>query len=137
LANLTAHADLNVNFGSTMTLDFALHDRPVVTPAFNVTEPPVFNMPLRDFCLQFEHYRPVAELGAARFATAPGELAQFINAYLADSTLDREGRRRLVALHVNEPPGTSSQRVVDALMRVATGSDVASNGRVQAVCPVS
>jgi hypothetical protein len=118
LANLTTHADLNVNFGSTMTLDFALHDRPVVTPAFNVTEPSVFNMPLLDFCLQFEHYRPVADLGAARFATSPAELAAFVNAYLADPMLDREGRRRLVAMHVDEPPGTSSQRVVAELTRI-------------------
>jgi hypothetical protein len=119
LANLTAHADLNVNFGSTMTLDFALHDHPVVTPAFDVTSPPVHGMPLLDFCLQFEHYQPVAALGAARFARSVDEFADHINAYLADPALDREGRRQLVALHVNEPPGRATRRVVEVLATIA------------------
>src|SRR5205085_10471385 len=40
LANLTRHADVNVNLASTMTLDFAIHDRPVVNVAFDVSDPP-------------------------------------------------------------------------------------------------
>jgi hypothetical protein len=118
LVNLAAHADLNVNFGSTMTLDFAQHDKPVVTPAFDVGEAQVFGMPLYDFCLQFEHYRPVAELGAARFARSAEELGRHINAYLANRALDREGRRKLVALHLDEPPGRSGARIVDALAEI-------------------
>jgi hypothetical protein len=42
LANLVYHADLNVNFGSTMSLDFAVHDKPVVNAAFDVAQPPDF-----------------------------------------------------------------------------------------------
>jgi hypothetical protein len=46
LANLTRHVDVNVNFGSTMTLDFAACDRPVVNIAFDVADPPPFGVPL-------------------------------------------------------------------------------------------
>lgn len=119
LVNLAAHADLNVNFGSTMTLDFAQHDKPIVTPAFDVGGKPVFGMPLYDFCLQFEHYRPVAELGAARFARSPAELARHINTYLENPALDREGRRKLVALHLEERAGRAGQRIVEVLRRIA------------------
>ena len=45
LANLTHHADLNINLGSTMTLDFGLHDKPVVNVAFDVADPPIFGHP--------------------------------------------------------------------------------------------
>ena len=72
LANLTHHADLNINLGSTMTLDFGLHDKPVVNVAFDVADPPLFGLPVWDYYYQFEHYRPVVELGAARFARSPG-----------------------------------------------------------------
>ena len=119
LANLTFHADLNVNLASTMTLDFAIRDTPVVNVAFDVADPPRFGVPLWDFYYRFEHYRPVVELGAARFARTPEELARHVNAYLADPALDREARRRLVELEVGVPAGRSSRRVVEVLEEVA------------------
>lgn len=115
LANLTQHADLNVNMASTMTLDFALHDRPVVNVAFDVADPPPFALPVWEYYYRFEHYRPVVELGAARFARSPAELAAHINAYLQDPTLDRAARKRLVALEVGIPLGESSGRIIDVL----------------------
>ena len=64
LVNLTLHADVNVNMASTMTLDFALHDTPVVNLGFDVD--PTRNLAARYY--RFDHYRPVVELGAARVA---------------------------------------------------------------------
>jgi hypothetical protein len=119
LANLVRHADMNVNFGSTMSLDFAVHDKPVVNAAFDVADPPHFGMPLYDFCRLFEHYRPVEDLGASRFARSAAELVDHVNAYLSDPSLDREGRRRLVELQVGRPLGSSSRHVIDALARIA------------------
>jgi hypothetical protein len=119
LANLTQHADLNINVASTMTLDFALRDRPVVNIAFDVTDPPPFGRPLWDYYYRFEHYRPVVELGAARFARSPSELADHVNAYLANPQLDRENRRRLVDLEIGVPPEEASGRIADVLESIA------------------
>jgi len=119
LANLTHFADLNINLASTMTLDFAIHDKPVVNVAFNVASPPPFGAPCWEFNYQFEHYRPVVELGAARFARSPEEFATRINAYLKDPSLDRDNRRRLVELEVGVPLGQSSQRIVEVLGAIA------------------
>ncbi len=125
LANLTHHADVNVNLASTMTLDFAIHDRPVVNIAFDIADPPPFGKPLWDFYYRFEHYRPVVELGAARFARSRDELAKHINAYLDDPSLDREARRKLVNLEVSVPIGKSSQRIIEALKGIGNESKVA------------
>ena len=57
-----------------MTLDFGLHDKPVVNVAFDVADPPLFGVPVWEYYYQFEHYRPVVELGAARFARSPGAI---------------------------------------------------------------
>ncbi len=119
LANLTCHADLNTNLASTMTLDFAIHDRPVVNLAFDVQNPPPFGRPLWEYFYRFEHYRPVVELGAARFARSPGEWAGHINAYLDNPALEREQRRRFVQLEVGAPIGESSLQVVQALQRIS------------------
>jgi len=119
IANLTQHADLNVNLGSTMTLDFGLHDKPVVNVAFDVADPPLFGMPVWDYYYFFEHYRPVVELGAARFARSREQLAEHVNAYLDDPSLDRDGRRNLATLEVGAPLGDSNRLIIDALKKIA------------------
>jgi hypothetical protein len=119
LANLTQHADLNVNLASTMTLDFAIHDKPVVNVAFDPVMPPPLGRPLWDLYYKFEHYRPVVELGAARFARSEDELADHINAYFEDPTLDRDSRRRFVQLENDGPVGHAAARIADALTVIA------------------
>jgi len=119
LANLTAHADLNVNLASTMTLDFAIHDKPVVNVAFDAEQPPTLGIPLGDLYYRFEHYRPVVELGAARCVRSADELADAVNAYLLDPSLDRDARRRFVELEVAGPLGHACDRIVAVLARIA------------------
>lgn len=121
LANLTRHCDVNVNLASTMTLDFGLHDRPVVNLAFDVADPPPFGLPIWEHYYRFDHYRPVVELGAARFARSPAELAEHLRAYLADPSLDREGRAALAELEVGVPVGRSAASIADALAAIAGG----------------
>jgi hypothetical protein len=119
LANLTQHADINVNLASTMTLDFAIHDKPVVNIAFDAGEKPAHGTPLWDFFYQFEHYRPVVELGAARFARSAEDLARHINDYLANPSLDRAARRKLVDLQVGVPVGGSCARILEVLQTIS------------------
>ena len=115
LANLTQHSDLNVNWASTMTLDFALRDKPVVNIGFDAVDPAPGRISASKIYSVFEHYRPVCELGAVGLARSAAELAAHVNAYLANPALDRENRRRLVALEVGWPVGESSRRIVDVL----------------------
>lgn len=119
LANLTRHADVNVNLASTMTLDFAIHDRPVVNIAFDVAQPPIFGKSLWEFYYQFDHYRPIVEIGAARFARSRDELAQHINTYLENPALDRDERRQLVELEVALPIGQASRNIVETLRKIS------------------
>lgn len=117
LTNLTAHADVNVNVASTMTLDFALRDKPVVNIAFDVDAGGRSRVWLEYY--SFDHYRPVVELGAARVARSLEELAEHVNAYLRNPSQDQEGRKRLVELEVGAPVGTAMMRVVAAVKEIA------------------
>jgi hypothetical protein len=120
LANLTAHADLNINVASTMTLDFAIHDKPVVNVAFDVASPPPHGRPLWEVFYQYEHYRPVVELGAARIARSQEDLAAHVNAYLESPALDQEARQKLVKLELGVPPGEGARAILAALDRIAS-----------------
>jgi hypothetical protein len=94
----------------------------VINAAFDVASPPVFGMPAFDFCMQFDHYRPVAELGASRFARTVEQFADFVNLYLSHPETDREGRRRLADLQVSGPLGSSTRRIVSVLSQIARPS---------------
>ncbi len=119
LGNLTNHSDININMASTMTLDFAVRDKPVVNIAFDATDDPPFELPVWDYYYRFDHYRPVVEIGAARFARSAEELAEHLNAYISDPSLDREARRHLVDLEVGCPIGESTNRVLESLKEIA------------------
>lgn len=119
LANLTHHCYMNVNLASTMTLDFAVRDKPVVNVGFDVSDPPIFGIPVTDYYYQFEHYRPVIDLGAARLARSKEELGKHVNAYLAHPELDREQRRQLVELQVGGALGHAGERIVDVLQSIS------------------
>src|SRR5207244_1466228 len=121
LGNTVYHCAVNVNHASTMTLDFAIMDRPVVNVAFDVMDPPRWGRPLKDHFYRFEHYLPVVELGAARISLSPSDLRDHLNAYLRNPSLDRAERRRLVEMEVSMPLDNSSRRVVEILRQIAGG----------------
>ncbi len=64
LSALTQHSDVNVNMASTMTLDFALHDTPVVNLGFDMRP----DRQLAPRYYRLDHYLPVLTFGAARVA---------------------------------------------------------------------
>jgi hypothetical protein len=119
LANLTRYGDLNINWASTVTLDFAIHDKPVVNVAFDLDEVRRGELTARQLYAVCDHYRPVMELGAARIAYSLEELAAHVNAYLANPGLDREGRRRFFELEVGWPLRDTSRRIVQVLEQIA------------------
>jgi len=92
----------------------------VVNVAFDVSDPPPCGRPpLWDYYYRFDHYRPVVALGAARFAHSPRELARHVNAYLENPALDRDARRKLVALELGVPVGRSASRIVEVLKGIS------------------
>ncbi len=119
LANLTHHSDMNINWASTVTLDFALHDKPVINVAFDVLTPPPRGVPAWELYELSEHYRPVISLGAVRLARSGPELATHVNAYLADPGRDRVARRQLSELEIGYPMGGSSGRIIEVLEEIS------------------
>jgi len=120
LTNLARHADLNINLGSTMTLDFGIHDKPVVNVAFDIADPPLFGMPVYDYYYNYDHFQPVLKFGASRVARTEEQLAEFVTAYLADPTLDAAGRAQLVAQQVAMPLGRSARLTAEYLARLGS-----------------
>lgn len=110
LKALTHYSALNVNMASTMTLDFAFADKPVVNVAFS---PPGAHDDAQYY--RFDHYQPVVALGSVQVAHTPAELIAAVRGYLADPTRDAAGRQALLALQVGLPLAGTSERIRAAL----------------------
>lgn len=124
LLNLTAtlaHADVVINFASTMIIEASIFDTPVINIAFPEEEARAY---------EFEFNRALAESGAVRMARSPDELAAQVNDYLGDPEKDRAGRAALVGKYVTFTDGRSWQRIRDRVAEVL--GRVAENGTRQA-----
>lgn len=119
LVNLVRHADVGVNMASTMTMDFAVFDKPVVNVAYWSDDPRnLETTPWLKF-YAFEHYRPVVEVGAARVAASADDLAKHVNEALEEPGACARGRQALLELQMDYEPGGAARRQAEALIAIA------------------
>ena len=90
------YSDVIVNCGSTMILDAACFDTPVIGLAFG-GDLPETNWKFEKSIFARDHLHKVLKTGGLRLARSEQELVDALNAYLKDRSLDREGRKRIVA----------------------------------------
>lgn len=96
LMNTLRHADVLVNTFSTLNLEGAYFDTPLISIAFdgkNARDPR--NSVSR--YLGYNHIAPLVQSGGMWVARSPDELLRGIERYLGDPTSDQKGRKRIVA----------------------------------------
>lgn len=114
LVNTVSHSDVQINVASTMTIDAAVMDRPVINVVYDF-RPPGSRKSWGLCIYECTHYLPIPETGGVRMARSPEDLVRDINTYLADPSLDQEGRRRMVELICGTVDGNSGKRVAEKL----------------------
>lgn len=115
LTNTMRHMDVNINMASSVTLDAAIFDKPIVNVGFT----PAANHPhalLIRHAHKLLHFRRVMERKASRLATSMDELVEAVNLYLRNPDLDREGRRRAAAYICGPIDGKAHERIVDSIL---------------------
>lgn len=118
LSNTLRHSDLNVNLASSMTLDSAILNTPVVNVAYTTVpdDPRAQRVPNghRSF-----HYSRVMKCDAAALATSHEELIAQINATLRNPDQHRAGRQKAVDWICGPVDGRASRRIADAVLQCA------------------
>jgi len=96
-ASMLSHCDVLISIYSTMVLEAALHDKPVVSACIDTTQgwPENFWIPLSEIP-DWPTAKRVNECGAARTAFTVEQMAQHLNEFLADPSLDAVGRRKFI-----------------------------------------
>jgi hypothetical protein len=118
LVNTVRHSDVHINVASTMTVDAAVVDRPVINVTYDLRPPgDLSSWGVRIY--DATHYLPIPKTGGVRLARTPEELVGHINTYLDNPALDRQGRRRIVELVCGNVDGRSGDRVAAKLLELA------------------
>jgi hypothetical protein len=129
LADTLRHSDVVVTVASTIAIEASIFDTPVVDVSFDGETPVEFAKSARRY-YKFTHYANITRQGAAPVAETPEALVEHVGRYLADRSLDREGRRRVVQDQCQFTDGKSSERiakfVVEELADVIGGPERAA-----------
>ncbi len=110
-----SYSSLVVAGPSTICVDAALFDKPVVLIGFDGDEERPYNKSVRRY-YDYDHFRPIVSSGGAALAHNPGELERFLKEYLADPTRDRPGRTRIVREQCGEVDGYACERLTEILL---------------------
>lgn len=124
LAELMLYSDVNVNVASTITIDAAAFDTPIVNVAFDgkVTKPYL------ESCLRYydyEHYKRIVDTGGVRIARTPEEMVQHVQTYLDDRSLEAAGRERIRREQCWKLDGNSGRRIAEHLIHLMGEKPVA------------
>jgi hypothetical protein len=113
--NTFRHADVVVNLGSTVTVDAAIFDRPVINLDYD-PEPGRPNQALvKDVNHLWTHFKPVAESGGVWLANNPSETLEAVRTYLRHPDLHREQRRWIAEYVCGHLDGRCGERMTSAI----------------------
>jgi hypothetical protein len=115
LAELMNYSDVVVNTASTITIDAACFDTPVVNVAFDGHQEKPYMRSCKRY-YDFEHYRNVVGTGGVRIAHSVQELIEFVNMYLQDRRTDQAGRERIRREQCWKLDGQSGRRVAEYIL---------------------
>jgi hypothetical protein len=114
--NTFRHANVVINLSSTITIDAALCDTPVVNLDYD-PEPGQPNRQLvHDINHVWDHFRPIAESSGVCLARNPDEVIAATREYLARPALHREGRRAIAAYVCGFLDGQCGARFGNAIL---------------------
>ena len=128
LADTLCHSDVIINVASTIAIEAAIFDTPVVNIAFDGEAPSDFARSARRY-YRFTHYANITRHQAVRVAETPDALVADINRYLAAPSLDAAGRRQVVLEQCQFTDGRSAERVAQAVvddLRHVTNQDTST-----------
>lgn len=114
--NILRHADATVIGYSTMVLEAAVLDKPLISPSFDGYKERPFNRSIKRFELR-EHFQDILKTGALKRARNFDDLFRFLNEYLKNPHLDADKREKLREIALYKTDGKSSERVVEMLLK--------------------
>ena len=120
-SSMMAHSNVLVTVYSTMVVETAVHDTPIVAAVIDVpggwNKPKKFSLSLKKIGNWPTHKR-FREAKAGRVASNEKELCEVINLYLKSPSLDAPERRKFIGDEITFTDGTSGKRTAEFILKV-------------------
>ena len=117
LKNTLYHMSILVAYATSLSIDAAVFNKPVINLNFEVKhDQPAIKTPTLRYGTV--HYQKALRTGGIRLVNSLDELIQWIDAYLADPSVDRKGRQRLVEGQCFQADGKSGERIANAVLKL-------------------
>lgn len=126
LSRLLRSCDVLVNLFSTMNIEAAAFDVPMVNVNFDDLPPmyPCVRGHRFDIRIDFEsdHNQRIVKSGGTRIAQTPAELVRDVHRYLDDPALDADGRKKIVENEIGVNRGHASAAIAERMYGWAADS---------------
>ncbi len=120
-ASMMAYSDVFLTVYSTMVVETAIHDRPIIATCLEVpggwNTPGKFSLSLREIGEWPTHQR-FRQAGAGRVALDEAQLCETIDLYLHDPALDGEKRRKFIQEECTFTDGSAGRRTGEWIVRL-------------------
>ena len=120
-SSMMSHSDVLVTVYSTMVVETAVHDTPIVAAVIDVpggwNKPKKFSLSLKKIGNWPTHKR-FRDAKAGRVASNEKELCEVINLYLKNPSLDAAERRKFIEDEITFTDGTSGKRTAEFILKV-------------------
>ena len=122
--NLLLHCSLGINVGSTVSLELAMFNKPVIYVGYDPPGKQISPISYKQI-LNYDHLRPIVSSGAFAYANTEAEMFQWIEKYYFDSSIHEDERESLIRnfFEVDDLNGenmlTSASSIVNAILTVA------------------
>lgn len=120
--NTFRHADVVINLSSTVTIDAAICDRPIINLDYDPTPGAPHQELVKDINHRWTHFKPVAESGGVWLVNNQAELIEAVRAYLRAPEIHSVARRRMVDYVCGYADGQCGKRMADAVTDFTTRS---------------
>jgi hypothetical protein len=112
--NTFRHAAVVVNLSSTVTVDAAICDRPVVNLDFDPSPGRADQQLIKEINHHWTHFKPIAESDGLWLVNDVNEMTHAIRTYLVKPELHREGRQWICRYVCGYPDGACGGRMAAA-----------------------
>jgi CDP-glycerol glycerophosphotransferase (TagB/SpsB family) len=126
--NTFRHADVVVNLSSTVTIDAAIFDKPVVNLDFDPQPSQKDQELIKDINHKWIHFKPVAESGGVWLVNNFDELIHAVKTYLEKPDLHSENRQWIAEYVSGQLDGKSGERMANAIKEFSE-LEIAKAGR--------
>lgn len=115
LADLLYNSDVVIAFASTLAIDAAAFNKPIVFIGFDGDERPYWRGLRRYY--DYDHQRLLLETGGVKLAKNMEELITYTKQYLNNPKLDEEGRKKMIQERCWKLDGKSGERLAKTILQ--------------------